>query len=278
MRRNHLKKITKDFTMKFALFENNTIEATKGAKGICPSCGSELIARCGDIKINHWSHKNNRNCDPWWENETEWHRSWKNNFPKNWQETIKVDEQTGEKHIADVFTSHGLVIEFQHSHIDPQERSSRERFYKNMVWVVDGTRLKRDYLRFLKGKKDFRKTKKQGYYILEFPDECFPSAWLGSLVPVIFDFRGIESLDDPNDLRNFLYFLRPNQSKTDSVLVIISRESFINDSINGELLKKQQEPQNQSEKPSKQNNIIRKIPSTHYYDPRKGRFVKKKRF
>ncbi len=97
--------------------------------------------------------------------------------------------ERGEKHIADVRTSHGLVIEFQHSHIDPEERTARENFYKNMVWVVDGTRLKRDYHRFLKGKKIFVNTKKQGYYFVDFPEECFPSAWLGSLVPVIFDFQ-----------------------------------------------------------------------------------------
>lgn len=141
--------------MKFALFEDRRIEATKGAKGVCPNCRSELIAKCGEFKRNHWSHKSDRNCDPWWEPETDWHRSWKNNFPNDWQETPRCDEQTGKIHIADVYTSHGLVIEFQHSHIDPQERSSREKFYKNMVWVVDGTRLKRDYSRFLKGTKIF---------------------------------------------------------------------------------------------------------------------------
>jgi len=49
--------------MKFAVFNNNKIEASKGAKGYCPSCGSELIAKCGNVKINHWAHKGNRNCD-----------------------------------------------------------------------------------------------------------------------------------------------------------------------------------------------------------------------
>lgn len=264
--------------MKFALFENNRIEATEGAKGNCPSCGSELIARCGNYRINHWSHKQIRNCDPWWESETEWHRSWKSNFPNDWQEIQMTDEQTGEKHIADIRTDHGLIIEFQHSHIDPHERTSRERFYKNMAWVVDGTRLKRDYSRFLKGKNDFRITNKQGYYLVNFPEECFPSTWLGSIVPVIFDFQGIESIDNPNDLRNFLYCLLPNQNNKDCILVKISREIFIISSINGELFRRQQEPQNQSEKPSIQNINIRKRETAHYYDPRKGRFVKKWRF
>lgn len=88
--------------MKFALIAIIRTEATKGGKGICPICGPELIAKCGSLKINHWAHKAIRNCDPWWENETEWHRQWKSNFPDKWQEVIIHDEQTSEKHIADV--------------------------------------------------------------------------------------------------------------------------------------------------------------------------------
>ena len=205
--------------MKFALVDNNKTEATKGAKGICPCCDSELTAKCGPVRINHWAHKKDSNCDPWWENETVWHRSWKNNYPDDFQEIPLPDEQTGEKHIADVRTSHDLVIEFQHSHIDPQERTSREIFYNNMVWIVDGTRLKKDYPRFLKGKNDLRRTNKQGYFIVDFPDECFPSSWLESPVPVIFDFLGMESIDDLNDLRNNLYCLYPKRNKREAILV-----------------------------------------------------------
>ena len=74
-----------------------------------------------------------------------WHRAWKNHFRPEWQEYIHHD-QSGEKHIADVRTEHGQIIEFQHSHIDPQERAARERFYGNMIWVVDGMRLTRGRL------------------------------------------------------------------------------------------------------------------------------------
>ena len=148
--------------MKFALYENKKIEATKGAKGTCVCCGSELTAKCGMVRINHWAHKKNSNCDPWWENETEWHRSWKNKYPKDWQEMPLPDKKTGENHIADVRTSNNLVIEFQHSRIDPNERISRETFYKNMVWIVDGTRLKRDYSRFLKSINRINRKDKHG--------------------------------------------------------------------------------------------------------------------
>src|SRR5690606_11582036 len=111
----------------YAIVDENKTEAFKGGKGNCPCCGSELIAKCGELKINHWAHKGARNCDTWWENETEWHRKWKNNFPKEWQEIIHFDEK-GEKHIADVKTEKGWVLEFQHSYIKPEERNSRNLF------------------------------------------------------------------------------------------------------------------------------------------------------
>src|SRR4030095_12105852 len=109
-----------------------------------------MIANCGEVRVWHWAHRGKRTCDRWWEPETEWHRAWKDNFPRDWQEHIHHDP-SGEKHIAAVRTGPGLIIEFQHSHLDPQERAARERFYGNMAWVVDGTRLKKDYPRFLKG-------------------------------------------------------------------------------------------------------------------------------
>ena len=132
--------------MKFALFNGERIEAKKGAKGECPCCGSELIAKCGEVYIHHWAHK--KKCDDhWWENETEWHRNWKNQLPEEWQEIIPRDE-SGEKHIADVKTSEDWVIEFQHSRLEPEERNSRDNFYTKLIWVVDGMRRKTDAKQF----------------------------------------------------------------------------------------------------------------------------------
>ncbi|MBK7289587.1 MAG: hypothetical protein IPI78_04680 [Chitinophagaceae bacterium] len=161
--------------MKFAIINGIKTEATKGAKGICPICNSELIAKCGDRKINHWSHKAIRNCDPWWEPESEWHRSWKNNFSQDWQEVLLLDKNTNEKHIADIRTKNGLVIEFQHSPISSQERLSREKFYMTMFWVVDGSRLKKDYSRFLK--IQFRRIGPR-IFSIDAPEVCLPVAWL----------------------------------------------------------------------------------------------------
>jgi hypothetical protein len=213
--------------MKFAIVNGSRTEAAKGGTGVCPSCGSPLVAKCGQVKVHHWAHKGTRSCDPWWENETDWHRAWKNQFPQEWQETTLHDERTGEKHIADVRSTNGLVIEFQHSHLNPTERTSRELFYRNLVWVVDGTRLKRDYPRFLKGQRDFRSIA-QGVYAVSFPEESFPADWIGSTAPVVFDFRGTEKLEDPNDLRNQLYCLFPKANHGPLILAVMSLPVFVN--------------------------------------------------
>ena len=222
--------------MKFALNDDNKVVATKGSKGFCLNCGAELIAKCGTVKMHHWAHKGARNCDPWWENETEWHRSWKNNYKADWQEVILVDQDTRERHIADVRTDSGLIIEFQHSNITPIERVAREKFYANMVWVIDGARLKGDYPRFLKARNSFRSTNNPGVFLVDILAGCFPSAWVGSSVPVVFDFMGSEMVNDLKDPRNYLYCLFPKRSGRYTILATLSRQNFIHSTITGEWL------------------------------------------
>lgn len=126
--------------MQFALVEDVVSEPAPGLKGTCKSCGMQMVAKCGQHVLWHWAHKSGVHCDPWWEPETAWHREWKDQFPRDWHECIHIDDKTGEKHIADVKTDRGLVIEFQHSAMKPEELKSREEFYENMVWIVDGCR------------------------------------------------------------------------------------------------------------------------------------------
>ncbi len=102
--------------------------------------GAVMVAKCGQHKLWHWAHKSRIHCDPWREPETDWHRAWKNHFPPDGQEVVHFDPDSGEKHVADVKTAHGKVIEFQHSPMKPEELRSRESFYVDMVWIVDGTR------------------------------------------------------------------------------------------------------------------------------------------
>lgn len=208
--------------MKYAIVNGEKTEAFKGGKGVCPCCSSDLIARCGDVKINHWSHKGTRNCDFWWENETEWHRQWKNQFPKEWQEIVHFDEN-GEKHIADVKTKNDWIIEFQHSYLKPEERNSRIAFYSKLVWVIDGLRRETDKIQFQKILKESSQAPVGNVNIrqINFPEESrLLKEWLNCGVPVFFDFYELNNTT--------LWFLLPLKISGEAFLINFSRQEFIN--------------------------------------------------
>jgi hypothetical protein len=129
--------------VKFAITNGVRSEANPQGRALCPYCGKEMIAKCGSVIVWHWAHVARRSCDPWWENETGWHRAWKNLFPQGWQEVIHIDDRTGERHIADVKTPFDLVVEFQHSSMTEVEKNARDSFYGRIVWVVDATQWKK---------------------------------------------------------------------------------------------------------------------------------------
>jgi competence protein CoiA len=188
--------------MKYSLVDNIKSEPFKGGKGNCILCGRETIAKCGIIKVHHWAHKSLKNCDPWWENETEWHRKWKNYFPNEWQEIIHFDEITGEKHIADVKTSNGLVIEFQNSPMSIEELKSREKFYKNMIWIING--------------KSFKKN----FYILhELPN------------PKAVFVKDIAFMDRKKDHQGKLFF-RYSENEENASMVLVHSVNDLKDEIN----------------------------------------------
>jgi len=228
--------------MRFALLKDERIEATKGAKGLCPCCGSELVAKCGEIKVHHWAHK--KKCDDhWWENETEWHRNWKNKFPKEWQEIIQRDE-SNEKHIADVKTSNGWVIEFQHSPISREERDSRDYFYNKLIWIVDGTMRKTDIEQFESLIQHARTISNEPFMLRVFSDwtlERFRlnQEWGSSESLVLFDFGKSEvSYRDKYSSNKDLWLICPSKDRTH--ITSISKDSFIemmNSSRSGEVNK-----------------------------------------
>jgi len=176
--------------MKFALVKGERREAQKGLSGKCPGCGDAMIAKCGEERVPHWAHRGTRTCDHWWEPETEWHRAWKNQFPEDWQEKIHWSGD-GEKHIADVKTESGVVVEFQHSHLRRDERVSREKFYQNMIWVVDAVRRKRDTAQF-SALVDQATILNREPKIVSVPwkeESALLRDWEASDAPVYFDFR-----------------------------------------------------------------------------------------
>ncbi len=132
--------LQRECSVKYAIVDGERAEARPRLRGVCQCCGGQTITKCGEHVVWHWSHRRREDCDPWWETETEWHRSWKDRFPLDWQEVAQFDPATGEKHIADVKTPHGLVVEIQNSPIRTDEMQSREEFYRKLVWIVNGDR------------------------------------------------------------------------------------------------------------------------------------------
>ncbi len=213
--------------MQFALVNNERIEANPGLKASCPGCLQPVTAKCGEQRIWHWAHSAKRTCDKWSEPETKWHRDWKNNFSFDWQECRMQDQSSGEWHIADVRANHGLVIEFQHSALKPEERRARENFYRNMIWVVNGARLKTMYPRFVEGKKLVGRVVEGEAFLLPYPEDCLPRNWLNSPVPIVFDFQDVK-IDSPQDnTHEFLWWLLPGMVANKVVMQAMSRKVFV---------------------------------------------------
>lgn len=116
--------------MQYAIKDNIKIEAMPKMEAICPLCNEIVVSKCGKIKIWHWAHRNLKDCDNWFEPETQWHRDWKARFPEECREV------TIGKHRADV-KHKGKVFEFQNSSISYEQVKEREQFYGNMCWIIN---------------------------------------------------------------------------------------------------------------------------------------------
>lgn len=176
--------------MRIAIVKGDRQPAQPGLTGECQGCGRPMVAKCGEQRAWHWAHLGRLTCDPWWENETEWHLSWKACFPDSWNEIVHLAKD-GTRHIADVKTEHGWVIEFQHSPIKPEERRSRNAFYGRLIWVVDGTRRKRDLAQVQRAWEDGVSVGGNGIVkSLYVDDAALLREWSSCECPVLFDFGG----------------------------------------------------------------------------------------
>jgi len=119
--------------MYYAIVNGDRQPPTPRLEGICPSCHTTVIPKCGKVKTWHWSHKKVGECDPWAESLTEWHLAWQSAVLDNAVEVVM------ENHRADIVGNDSAVIELQHSPIKPEEITERENFYGNMVWLFDAT-------------------------------------------------------------------------------------------------------------------------------------------
>ncbi len=209
--------------MKFSLVNGQKVEPYPKMKGVCPHCNSEMISKCGKVKVWHWAHRNISHCDPWWESETKWHREWKSHFPSEWQEVSQIDLKTGEKHIADVKNPFDLVIEFQHSPLNDQERISRENFYNQMVWVIDGCRNKLDKGHFEMGLSEPIQDNPLIFKINWYSQSRLLHYWGKSQVKVFIDFG-------ENILWNLVLY---DDNRRIGAVAPLTKKAFINDCLKG---------------------------------------------
>jgi hypothetical protein len=110
-----------------------------GQREICPSCGGVLIAKCGQIVVNHWAHEAETACE--WAAESDWHRRGKIALADAMGGCVEF--ACGDRR-ADVYVEHDygeppLVIELQHSSTTAKEVESRNRDWSpaQVLWVWD---------------------------------------------------------------------------------------------------------------------------------------------
>ncbi len=95
-----------------------------------------------------------------------------------------------------------------------------------MIWVVDGTRLKNDIVRFLKAMKNFKPfPENKDLYTVENYEKVFPTDWLESKVPVFIDFLGENAPDGSR--KDDLICIFPKRKDGKIVFCGIKREKFV---------------------------------------------------
>lgn len=175
--------------VKFAVLNGLRVAPEKGLIGaVCPICKQPVFARCGEIRLPHWAHKSVIDCDPWKESETQWHRDWKDLFG-DMQE--QVHENGGVRHLADVKTPDGTIVEFRHSVINDEGKRTRAAFFgKQMLWVVDCVNRPNVLARFMDNKYTLLLEHISGYEVFstEEPAKCLPRSWINCNRFVVFDF------------------------------------------------------------------------------------------
>ena len=224
-------------TWRFAIVDGERLDISKAQReqrGICPLCGGDLVAKKGDIRESHWSHINKRKCDAWYESKGQWHRWWQNRFDESLQEIQRKSECANEEcHIADVLTSDNWVIEFQYSHLSVENIFIRENFYGDMLWVINGTRLKRDKIKGeeLLDIKDFKISKTgMRYFILKGNE--INQHWVNSHKLVFFDFFG--KFNEPSVGTDILCLL-PEPVYSSRVMVRLTQDEFVENIQSGNI-------------------------------------------
>lgn len=107
----------------------------------CPTCGSPVIPRKGEVRRHHFAHKGGGSCADGWSRSydgSEWHHLWQERIPKENQEVTLALGQI--RHRADVLAG-TTVVEFQRSTLTSEQFNDRNTFYQDLgykvVWLYD---------------------------------------------------------------------------------------------------------------------------------------------
>ena len=68
---------------------------------------------------------------------------------------------------------------------------------------------------------------------VNYPEDIFPKNWLNSTVPVVFDFKGLTSIDAPSDIRYSIFCLLPIKNAYKRYVIQVSRLDFIENAKTG---------------------------------------------
>ena len=120
--------------MQYANVNGERREASPNAKGECPLCGSEVISKCGNIKIHHWAHVSGSECELGKEPESKEHRVFKEQFPEWCREVVHGSRR------ADVLVGR-FVVEYQKSNISFEDMLERTEDWNTLgykvFWILD---------------------------------------------------------------------------------------------------------------------------------------------
>lgn len=106
-----------------------------GQRASCPTCENEVIAKCGDVRIDHWAHANTvSKCNL--RDETVWHRMHKKRLLDAGHDIDQPKSMDGEARVIDGRVDDVLGVEFVRTPPQPEEIRLMEDMHGPMVWVL----------------------------------------------------------------------------------------------------------------------------------------------
>ena len=125
---------------------------------LCPSCGSSLVLKIGDIKIPHFAHRSLSDCDSLSEPESPLHLQGKlllHQFFLDKHFTVELEKYLPDiRQRADLLVSHHTAIEFQCSAIPGAEVSKRTASYIEIgiapIWIGGIKERTSEYIQFIR--------------------------------------------------------------------------------------------------------------------------------